>query len=342
MVQGLDDSNEEVVEDFFLTSAHEINSEESVIVNKYLNSIANAKMAVKVDKQIADQLHTEASSFRGKCIQSIEDMKEAHLKKMREKKGIKESSNDHEISEQEVIKYFAFERKHSLNGWFLAPYDPNQLVDIFQCLHLKKGYHLEAYQGVGKSGNGSSFVFVVPDNRTLPKRAPEKALYDLLIMSTYGESDDALNWRSMLKKVFHYLIGIAFPSYRSLPKWADMVVENYIEGDGSPLSYFQMSMFLREMAELGSIWHCASWSHHVLISAAEQLQQKEWTWYQPEPVEWRPLVWMDEDQRWNVTFYTHNEKDADLIFHNDTFVKGHNELETFSKSIAYYPGGYMV
>ena len=149
MVQGLDDSNEEVVEDFFLTSAHEINSEESVIVNKYLNSIANAKMAVKVDEQIADQLHTEASSFREKCIQSIEDMEEAHLKKMREKKGIKESGNDHEISEQEAKKYFAFERKHSLNGWFLAPYDPNQLVDIFQCLHLKKGYHLEAYQGVG-------------------------------------------------------------------------------------------------------------------------------------------------------------------------------------------------
>lgn len=39
MVQGLDDSNEEVVEDLYLTTAHEINSEESVIVNKYLNSI---------------------------------------------------------------------------------------------------------------------------------------------------------------------------------------------------------------------------------------------------------------------------------------------------------------
>ena len=342
MVQKFDDPNEEVADDLYSTTDHEVNSEESVIVNKYLKSIANARVAVKIDKKTADQLHTEASSFRGKCIQAIEDMEEAHLKKMRKKKGIKESGNDGELSEQEVIKYFAFERKHSLNGWFLASYDPHQLVDIFKCLHLKKGYHLEAYQGVGKSGNGSSFVFVVPDNRTLPKKAPEKVLYDLLFMSTYGESDDASNLRSMLRKVFHSLIGIAFPSYRSLPKWADMVVENYIEGDGSPLSYFQMSMFLREMAELGSIWHCASWSHHDLISAAEQLPQKEWTWYQPEPVEWCPVVWMDEDQRWNVTFYTHNEKNAELIFHNDTFVKGYNELLTFSKSIAYYPGGYMV
>lgn len=308
-------------------------------------NFSDTKVELTINKTTADHLFNDASSFRGQCIDAIKNMGKAQLKKMRGKKGIKESDDDNEISEQEALAYFAFEQKHSLRGWFLAPYNPNQLLSMFQGLHLRNGYHLESYQWMDQNGNGCSITFVIPDNRTLPKSPPKKVLNDFLFMSLYGESDTPDNiskWRSMLSKVYYSLVGIVVPSYRSLPKWADMINENYIEGDGSPLSYFQMSMFLREVAELGAIWHCAHWSHHRLISAPEQLPREEWTWHESEPREWCPVVWRDTDQRWNVSFHTLNEMDANLVFHNDTFAKGYGGLETYSKSIAYYLGGYMV
>lgn len=302
-------------------------------------NFSNTNVELTIDKNTAHQLADEARSFRHQCGKAIEDMAKAHLDKMMKKKGWKD--NDKEKSEQEILAYFADQRKYSLSGWHLAPYNPNQLVAIFQCLHLRNGYHLESFQGMDKSGNGSSFIFVIPDNRTLPKRAPQKFLDDLFFMSSYGESDNTSNWRSLLRKVCHYLIGIAFPSYRSLPKWTDMVIENYIEGDESPLSYFQVSMFLREVAELGAMWHNVYWGHHKLVTSLRDLPDEEWTWQEPEPREWCPVVWKDKDQRWNVTFHTINEMDADLVFHKDTFINGYR-FKTYSTSIAHYPGGYVV
>jgi hypothetical protein len=66
-----------------------------------------------------------------------------------------------------------------------------------------------------------------------------------------------------------------------------------------------------------------------------------WTWYETKPQVWCPIVWKDGNHRWNVTFYTLNEKDADLVFHNDIFLKGY-EFDTFLAIVADYPKGYVV
>jgi hypothetical protein len=315
----------------------------SSTVANYRASIANSKSSYRIDKKTADQLHAHASSFRNQCSQAIDDMNKAYNERMMKEKPVKK--NDSELSEREVYEIVCGE-EYNLSGWTLAPYDPNGLMAVFSCIHLKQGYRLESYQGQNKSGNGSAYVFVLPKNRTLPKRPPRKALDDLL------DADMGIvEKKSALRSFIYKALGIFFPGYCPLPTWADRDIESYPEGDGTPLSYFQASMYLRQIYELGAIGHCAYWSNHTLVTApqeppvAEWVPQNqdpmEWTWYEPEPEEWCPMIWKDENEKWNVTFYTIDTMGADLVFHNDTFINGY-QYETFSTGIAHYPGGYEV
>ena len=74
----------------------------------------------------------------------------------------------------------AYERKKNLSvweglsGWSLAPYDPDKLIKYFNCLSIKKGYRLSAYQNQDRGGNGSAWVFVIPLGHTLPQKPPVK------------------------------------------------------------------------------------------------------------------------------------------------------------------------
>ena len=342
MVLKLGDLNEECKERVLKMLDGSAPPEISATVANYRASIANASSVHIIERTIANRLRNNSESFRSQCMKAVEDMRQAHLDRIMKKKGWEE--NDSEESDQGFIARFSYQRKHSLSGWHVAPYDPNQLTAMFQCLRLRDGYHLESYQGQDKDGNGNAIIFAVPDNRTLPKKPPQEILRILLMESLYPGwhvSDNIPKWRKILSKIYHSMMGIFFPSYRSLPKWANQDIESYIEGDSSPLSYFQASLFLREINELGSMWHALYWTHHALVTAPENLPDKEWTWHEPVPKYWSPIVWKDEAQRWHVTFYTLDDKDADLVFHNDTFTKGY-QFETFSTSLAHYPGGYVV
>jgi hypothetical protein len=343
MVIKLEDPSQEAKERVLKILDGAAPPEISSTVANYRVSIANAKSAYRIDKTTADQLHAHASSSRNQCSKAIDDMNKAYNNEMMKKKPVKK--DDSELSEREVYEIVCGE-EYNLSGWTLAPYDPNELISIFSCIHLKQGYHLESYQGQDKSGNSSAYIFVLPENRTLPKRSPRKALDDLL------DADMGIvEKKSALRSFIYKVLGIFFPRYRPLPTWADRDIESCLEGDGTPLSYFQASLCLREIYELGAIGHCAYWSHHTLVTAPQQppvvewLPQNqdpmEWTWYEPEPEGWCPTIWKDENEKWNVTFYTIDTMGADLVFHNDTFINGY-EYETFSTSIAHYPGGYEV
>lgn len=55
------------------------------------------------------------------------------------------------------------------------------------------------------------------------------------------------------------------------PKGMDPDVSGYLEGDGLPLSYFEASLWVWEMAELGAVWHGSSWStYSVLVAEPRQ------------------------------------------------------------------------
>jgi hypothetical protein len=314
-------------------------------------NFSNSNIELIIDKATADQLVDRARSFRRQCVKAVKDMQDAHIEKIKKKKGLKDVDDDSEESKRWLAEYISIMRNHSQKGWFPPPYDPNQLITLFPCLHIKEGYHLGSYQVLDTNGNGRAIIFVIPKTRTLPKKPPQKVLNDLVFNDTHDVSDNVPKWGAIRRKVFHHLIGIAFPSYRSLPKWADGNIENYIEGDGSPLSYFHASIFFRELYELGAMWHNVYWGHYKLVTSPNDLYDgkwifplpapEEWTWNEPEPKEWRPVVWKDENQKWNVTFYTINEMYADLNFHKDTFITGY-KLRTARTIIAHYPGGYEV
>jgi hypothetical protein len=312
-------------------------------VANFRTSIANAKSAYRIEKTVADQLHIRASSFRNQCSKAIDDRNKAYNDHMMKRKPVKKY--DSELSERELYEIVCGE-EYNLSGWTLAPYDPNELMAIFSCIHLKQGYRLESYQGQDKSGNGSAYIFVLPKNRTLPKGPPRKALDDLL------DADMGMVGKKSAFRLFIYKsLGIFLPAYRPLPTWAVRDIESYLEGDGTPLSYFQASLCLREIYELGAIWHCAYWFHHTLVTAPQEppvaewesrnQDPMEWTWYEPEPEEWCPMIWKDENERWNVSFYTIDTMGAELVFHNDTFITGYQH-ETFRAGIAHYPEGYDV
>jgi hypothetical protein len=333
MALKIGDPNEEIKESFLKAFDGSAPPEISAKVANCRASIAAAASAYKVDEKIVHRLVTDAESFRWQSAKAIEDMGKAHLDRIMKKKWVRK--DDAEMSDNEVMKHFAMERKYSLSGWTLAPYDPNRLIELFPCLNLRKGYHLGSYQ-YQSNGNGRACVFVLPAKRSLPKRPPEKALDNI--------SFDGLekHLRSFLAyKVYSLIMSIPFPSYRPLPAWANRDVEYYVEGDGSPLSYFQASLFSRELYELGALWHDLYWATHKIITSPDALPDEEFTWYEPEPEEWCPIIWKDQEQRWNATFYTLDDMNAELVFHNDIFISGY-AFGTFSTSIATYPGGYMV
>jgi len=153
------------------------------------NSFSNINIELTISKATADQLVGKARSFRHKCAQSVKDKKDAHIEKMKKKKGWKDIDDDSEDSERQAIKYMSILYNHSLRGWFPSPYDPNQLITLFPCLRIKKGYHLGAYQYLDRNGNGQAKIFVIPDNRALPERPPQKALNDSAWQSLLGGMD---------------------------------------------------------------------------------------------------------------------------------------------------------
>jgi hypothetical protein len=100
-------------------------------------------------------------------------------------------------------------------GWSLATYDPNHLFDAFPCLQLRDGFRLASYQFV-EGGNGNGFVFAIPTHRSLPE-PPETGF--------------SFGWSSSGTPVF-------CTADKPLPEWVHVDIERFLEGDGSPLSYF--------------------------------------------------------------------------------------------------------
>lgn len=75
-----------------------------------------------------------------------------------------------------------------------------------------------------------------------------------------------------------------------------------INGDGSPESYVEASIFAREIAEFGALSHGWEWSDHAILAAnpAESgpgngEPSGPWEWREPAPVQWSPTVTMGDE-----------------------------------------------
>ena len=233
----------------------------------------------------------------------------------------------HAISAREVQKLMRAARRQSRQvdrlleampaGWSVATYDPNLLFDAFPRLQLRDGFRLAAYQYYD-GGNGNGFAFAIPADKWLPE--PAEGL-------DFGWSSSGAP--------------ILISAGHALPEWVHYEVAQFLEGDGSPLSYFQASIFMRELQEMGAFWHGCSWSTHEVLTSAAQIPKQKWQWQEKRPREWRPTVQQNPFGLWQVVFYSHTGLEQErIVLHRDTFEEGY-QFSTEEKTIALGEGGYI-
>ncbi len=188
-------------------------------------------------------------------------------------------------------------------GWSVASYDPNRLLGPFSCLRLRDGFRLAAYQFHDGGGNGNGFVAVIPDDRSLPD--PPESGFDFA-------------WSPPGSAVLSSAEGL-------VPEWVRLDIGHFLEGDDSPLSYFQASILLRELGELGAMWHGCSWATHELVTSHKRIPGRGWKWKRKEPQEWQPVVRRNRVRQWQVIFYTKSDLgQSRVVRHRDTFTDVYN------------------
>lgn len=209
------------------------------------------------------------------------------------------------------------------NGWHVAPYDPAGLLKAFTHIRLREGYRLAAYQLV-QGGNGNGFPLVIPAGSSLPA-IPKEGF--------------ARGWRPPRGQPQEE----ASPY---LPAWVRADIESFLDGDGSALSYFEASLFAREVRELGAMWHGISWGAQKIvttlpspgISGASRQRLSGWQWLQPPPADWRPVVQTrpsGEVTEMTVVFYTFTRlRQVRIERQKDTYLQGYQfrpEAETLAE-----------
>ena len=191
-------------------------------------------------------------------------------------------------------------------GWSKSSIDPMELLSVFSSLWLKNGLILRAYQ-FREGGNGNGIVWAMPEECGFPEP---------------GSCPKSKG---------------VFLEPPKPPGAIDHIMEA-IEGDGSPGSYLSASLFAREAAEFGALWHGAGWStHEILGEEPSQLAQgkagrsgleddddhpDEWNWLEEKPEEWQPTI-CEEGNLVTVVFCTFSGLERQAIYrHLDTYKKG--------------------
>jgi hypothetical protein len=209
-------------------------------------------------------------------------------------------------------------RARGPQGWSKSEADPMELLSAFPSLHLKEGLVLRAYQ-FREGGNGNGIVWA------MPAKAP------------FPEPDACPRLRD------------GFLEPPRPPAALEDVLEA-VEGDGSAWSYLSASLFSREAAEFGAMWHGCHWSTHTIIDGVPREDSlsgddkrtakdaregpDDWAWQESRPADWQPQVNEDGD--------THSALGREAIYrHVDTYKLGSYSLTSERTVVAEGPGGYV-
>lgn len=134
-----------------------------------------------------------------------------------------------------------------VEGWSKCTADPMRLLAAFKSLRVREGYVLRAYQYF-TGGNGNSVVCALP------------------VAADFPEPDNCRGERADL-----------FDPPRPLLALERMM--QGIDGDGTPRSYLSASIFLRELTELGALWHGCDWSTRSIVGTDPTLDDPDhWEW----------------------------------------------------------------
>lgn len=211
-------------------------------------------------------------------------------------------------------------------GWAKSSVDPMRLLSVFKPLRLKDGVVLRAYQ-FRSGGNGNGVVYAMPEDAPFP------------------EPDECERDR-------RYFLDPPVP-----PGALGDVMEA-IEGDCSLWSYLLASLFARELAESGAMWHGCNWSTHEILgrnplsrppegsdlpqsALLADIDPRAWNWLEPEPKQWQPTVAQEGDLV-TVTFYTYSGLGKEAIYrHIDRYRRQDYRFETKNIPIAEGQGGFL-
>lgn len=225
------------------------------------------------------------------------------------------------------------------NGWSPSPVDPNRILALFPTLRLRDECRLIAFQ-FKTGGNGNGVVLTWPKDTPVPELPPG------------GRPDLSLEDHLTAHLQFHLKMeGWQIENYLS------RVIMRAIEGDGSPRSYFEASLFGREIYEFGAMWHGSDWrTHHIVdkdpftdgvqtggfgTGPREVFLRDEWTSTKELPQDWTPRVTMTAKQS-RVEFYTFSGLIVSkLSHHRDTYMQGNYQCRTKMDTVAQGPPGYI-
>ena len=212
------------------------------------------------------------------------------------------------------------------DGWSKSKTDPMKLLGVFKTLKIKPGFVLRAYQ-YRAGGNGNGVVWAMPVDVPFPKPADCP------------------------------MVANRFLQPPKPPQALDELMDA-IEGDGTPWSYLSASIFAREAAEFGAIWHGCHWSTHTILGAApwqRDLTAKdrrkhqavasgkadEWKWNEPRPTAWEPSLDQAGDN-FSVSFLTISGLGQEMIYRwTDSFKAVSYAFDTKQEVVAEGPGGYV-
>lgn len=206
------------------------------------------------------------------------------------------------------------------DGWTKSPIDPMQLLAVFRALRIRDGFILRAYQ-FRSGGNGNGLVWAMPVDAPFPEP---------------GECPSANDGKF---------------SRTPMPAGALEEVMEAIEGNGTPWSYVSASLFAREVAEFGAMWHGCDWSTHTILGADPWItpyrrlelspEPESWKWKRPRPDSWEPTC---EQVGSNivVSFLTHTGLGRERITRFfDTYRERSYRFRTKEQTVAIGPAGYI-
>ena len=197
-------------------------------------------------------------------------------------------------------------------GWFKSGVDPMALLASFPTLRLRAEFVLRAYQYYS-GGNGNGIVWALPVSVPFPEpdQCPKVQGHFLSPPRPPGALDDLMD---------------------------------AIEGDESARSYLSASLFDREAAEFGALWHGCSWSDERILyeNPLDPLEEAgHWEWLHPIPQDWLPEVIISEETI-TVRFFAHSEHvQCRISEYLDTFVPGNYRFQSKRTEIALGPRGFI-
>jgi len=186
--------------------------------------------------------------------------------------------------------------------WCISELDPTGVLHVFNTLRLRDGFVLRAYQ-YREDGNGDGLVWAMPIDAPFP--VPE------------------------------------LHQYPPKPTEALTDLMEAIEGDGTPWSYMEASLFARETDEFGVFWEGRLAEQDIILGADPFFTGEHVTdagkWNDRKPILWEPSF-QRIDETATITFHTSSRLGRESLFCIvDSFKPGKYVFKTKCKKMAEGP-----